>query len=139
MTEDKLPKMFLRLAGYWGPVVLWMGLLFYLSSRPTLPGFTDPIWDLLLKKSGHAVAYAVLSCLSLRALWQGREMTSLQYVGAWGIAVLYAITDEIHQGFVPGRHPALMDWIIDAIGAVLGLLLAARWVPEFRPAVPADQ
>jgi VanZ family protein len=43
---------------------------------------------------------------------------------AWGLCILYAITDEYHQSFVPGRSPRGMDVGIDALGAVLGLLPA---------------
>ena len=40
------------------------------------------------------------------------------------MAVLYAVTDEIHQGFVPGRNPQFTDLLIDAAGAATPLLLA---------------
>ena len=39
------------------------------------------------------------------------------------IAILYAITDEIHQSFVPGRTALLSDVVIDSIGAGAGLLI----------------
>ncbi len=45
-------------------------------------------------------------------------------------ATLYAVTDELHQAFVPGRTPSVGDWVADAMGAALGAVVAlgvARW------------
>ncbi len=43
---------------------------------------------------------------------------------AWGLAICYAITDEFHQSFVPGRHPSFFDVLVfDNLGAILGLLV----------------
>ena len=48
----------------------------------------------------------------------------------WGIAVLYSVTDEIHQMFVPGRACMFTDILIDSAGALTGVLLfAAVWFP----------
>ena len=56
----------------------------------------------------------------------GNESQLRRAVGfAWGFAVLYAATDEVHQLFVPGRAALFTDVMIDATGAALGLLLAA--------------
>jgi hypothetical protein len=40
---------------------------------------------------------------------------------AWVLVVLYAIGDEIHQAFVPGRTPLVTDVAIDSIGGLLGI------------------
>ena len=42
---------------------------------------------------------------------------------AWGLATLYAATDELHQMFVAERGPALLDVCIDSAGALAGVLL----------------
>ncbi len=98
----------------WGPPTAWMTLIFILSAQPSLPGPPDAFWDTLLKKTGHFVAYAVLARLYLRAMnVRGNRRRWI----AWGLAVLYAISDEIHQSFVPGRHARLTDVLIDAAGA----------------------
>ena len=36
------------------------------------------------------------------------------------LCIGYAITDELHQAFVPGRTPKLLDVLIDSSGASLG-------------------
>ena len=42
---------------------------------------------------------------------------------AYGLTVIYAVSDEIHQAFVPGRSAQLSDVCIDACGAAIGLSL----------------
>jgi VanZ family protein len=46
----------------------------------------------------------------------------------WAIAlgIAYALSDEIHQSFVPGREGAPLDFAIDSVGVVFGAVLAAR-------------
>jgi VanZ family protein len=102
----------------WLPVVVWAGVIFALSSIPAL-GTGLGGWDVLLRKLAHITEYAVLAFLLRRALsapW------------AFAAAVLYAISDEIHQSFVRGREGRLRDVLIDAVGIVLGLLAARRRV-----------
>ena len=112
----------------WLPVVVWMALIFYLSSQPKedLPSFG---WlDLLVKKTAHFSAYAILALLCYRA--SGRVSWSLL------ITVAYAVTDEYHQTFVLNRHGAPIDVAIDAFGGWLALrwqqmrLRARRAAPE---------
>ncbi|MCI8367825.1 MAG: VanZ family protein [Eggerthellaceae bacterium] len=84
-----------------------------------------------IRKAAHMTEYAILAVLALvqLRLWpafNGNESQLRRAVGlAWGFAVLYAATDEIHQLFVPGRAGLFTDVMIDATGAALGLLLAA--------------
>ncbi len=86
----------------WLPPLVWMAVIFVLSGIPSdeIPKVEG--WDVLLKKGGHMVAYAMLTVLLLRAL----ETHTPTRKAAWlavGITVLYAMTDEYHQTFVPGR------------------------------------
>ena len=106
-----------RLLSVWLPVVAWAALIFALSS---IPGLNSGLgtWDLVLRKCAHVTEYAILGALLLRAL--GSELAA----AAWGIA--YAVTDEIHQHFVPGRQGAPMDVAIDALGVVVGVAILRR-------------
>ncbi|HET6623275.1 MAG TPA: VanZ family protein [Gaiellaceae bacterium] len=101
----------------WLPVVLWAALIFAFSSVPDL-GTGLGGWDLVLRKIAHAAEYAVLGALLARAL------------GKPGVAVLagvlYAVSDEVHQLFVPGRLGSPIDVAIDAVGVVAGVLLWER-------------
>jgi len=98
----------------WAPVVVWAAVIFGLSSIPSLSTGLGT-WDELLRKGAHLTEYAVLGMLLLRAVG------SLLPAFAAGIA--YAVTDEIHQHFVPGRHSSPFDVAFDACGLALGLLL----------------
>ena len=52
---------------------------------------------------------------------------------ALGLGIAYAISDEIHQHFVSGREGALLDVVIDAVGAAIGVYLGTRWRRARRP------
>ncbi|HEX2044603.1 MAG TPA: VanZ family protein [Gaiellaceae bacterium] len=101
----------------WLPVVVWAGLIFALSSVPSLDTGLGT-WDVVLRKCAHAAEYAVLGGLLERAL--RREPLAILAGSA------YAVTDELHQSFVSGRQGSPFDWLIDAVGVVAGVLLVAR-------------
>jgi VanZ family protein len=106
-----------RALSLWLPVVLWAGLIFALSSIPDL-GTGLGGWDLVLRKAAHAAEFAVLGLLLARAI--GRELPALLA----GIA--YAVSDEVHQAFVPGRLGSVWDVLLDSVGVALGVLLLRR-------------
>jgi VanZ family protein len=105
---------FLRL---WLPVALWAALIFVLSSIPDL-GTGLGGWDTLLRKLAHAGEYAVLGALLLRAV---ASIPVAVFLG-----VLYAVSDEIHQAFVPGRLGSPVDVAIDTVGVLCGVALWHR-------------
>jgi VanZ family protein len=102
----------------WAPVVLWAAVIFAFSSVPDL-GTGLGTWDLVLRKLAHAAEFAVLGVLLLRALRDERA--------AFAAGVAYAVTDEVHQHFVPGRLGSPVDVAIDAVGVALGVLLWRRY------------
>jgi len=101
------------LAARWLPVVLWAAVIFALSSVPSLSSGLGA-WDVFLRKLAHVAEYAVLGALLARAL---PELWAL-----W-VGIAYAVTDEVHQHFVAGRHGAPLDVAIDAFGVLVGILL----------------
>lgn len=107
----------------WFPAIALMAGIFVLSSLPSqdLPDFG--LWDTLLKKGGHALGYGLLALSFWFALrWEGRRVWL-----AFLLAALYALSDEFHQSFVPGRNPSWLDaLVIDNAGAALALLFAHR-------------
>ncbi|MEN6355867.1 MAG: VanZ family protein [Armatimonadota bacterium] len=105
----------------WGPVALWMGLIFFLSSQsklPAIPGLDKIDYS---DKIEHAVAYGVLGFLTWRAL----SITALkwqQIIITIGIAAIYGLSDETHQLFVPGRTFDLLDLGADTLGAAIAVI-----------------
>jgi VanZ family protein len=113
----------------WLPVIVWAGVIFALSSIPSLDTGLGT-WDTVLRKCAHLTEYAVLGLLLARAL--GRELPALV------IGIAYAASDELHQHFVAGRHASPVDVAIDAAGLAAGIavlrLVAAAGRRERRPA-----
>jgi VanZ family protein len=117
-----------RALSLWLPVVIWAAVIFAFSSIPSL-GTGLGAWDTILRKGAHMTEYAILGALLLRAL--GKALPAL------AVGIAYAVTDEVHQHFVGGRHASPVDVLIDTVGLAAGLLvsrLATRDVPAVRDA-----
>jgi len=103
-----------------------MGLIFVLSAQPDLPQAPAPWLEVLLKKGAHAFGYERLAWIYLRVLgessWENRVPGLLRIVSI-GLAVVYALSDEYHQTFVPGRNGNLLDVAVDGAGASVAMLL----------------
>lgn len=67
--------------------------------------------------------YSLLSIAFFRALNKGKSVSRIQFSVAVCLSILYAISDELHQRFTPGRTSTFMDVCFDAAGAILGLAL----------------
>jgi VanZ family protein len=102
----------------WAPVVFWAAVIFTLSSISGL-GTGLGGWDTVLRKLAHTAEYAILGALLFRAVRSAPAAVLL--------ASAYAVTDEVHQTFVSGRHGSPLDWVIDSAGALLGVAVAARF------------
>ena len=64
------------------------------------------------------VGFLIMSFINTYHLDEKKEIISSLLIG-----ILYATSDEIHQGFVPGRSPQITDVILDSMGVLLGILL----------------
>jgi VanZ family protein len=121
---------------YWGPVCLFAGLIFYLSSQSelpeTLPSFVEELGD----KVHHMMTYGLFGLLWYRAFrfcggtWAAPRAALLAILAS----VLYGVTDEIHQSFVPLREPDVWDVVADAVGAAAAVLAIDRWILRRTPA-----
>lgn len=133
-------------ARYWLPVILWMGAIFLVSSRSTLPGplAARSLAGEIFRYGAHFGEYAILAALTYRAVRNSAELEALRLppravqgdstrrrglMPQWkkcglalAVAVGYAIFDEWHQSFVPGRQFALWDVALDAGGSVIALI-----------------
>ena len=115
----------------WLLVFFWASLIFTLSSIPTLPNAGFGFQDFVFKKSAHVFVYFILMWLTLRA---SGKLTKRNTIVAFTFCFLYAISDEVHQSFVPGRGPRITDVGFDTIGiaAALKLKLHAKPNPKSK-------
>ena len=109
----------MRIVSRLAPPLLLMGLIFFLSAQPDLSSGLGTA-DTILRKLAHMVEYGLLWFLWWRALGYGSRWWPAL------IAVAYAVTDELHQTTVDGRHGSPLDVLIDAIGVALAYAAARR-------------
>ncbi|WP_409341128.1 VanZ family protein [Paenibacillus sp. MBLB4367] len=130
----------MRKAIRWLPSVIWMAVIFLLSARTAddmdsfLPFFQ---WLFPAMRSfdwGHFVAYFILSITFLWAIG-GARPGWLMKAAAVGLCLLYGLSDEYHQSFVPGRMPDMLDIRNDLIGAAIAMLFVS--IPLVRRAYAA--
>lgn len=106
----------------YAPPLAVMALIFALSGTPDLSSGLGA-WDTLLRKLAHITIFGVLWLTLARATRWRRPILST------AIALLYAISDELHQSFVAGRHGSPVDVAIDAAGIGLAVL---AWIVVTR-------
>jgi VanZ family protein len=104
----------------WAPVIVVMAAIFWLSSQPVLPTPGH-----LTDKESHGLAYGTVAALWYRALGGGRWRGLTARRGLWAAtaAVVYGVTDEWHQSFVPPRTAEFADLLADATGAVVAAIV----------------
>jgi VanZ family protein len=100
------------------PFLLWL--------NPRMSEETIEKVHLAIRKCAHFCEYAVLGFLAWRVVHLDPAFSTAsaarQYRLALLLCALYASTDEFHQSFVPTRHPAVLDVMLDTCGAAFGLL-----------------
>lgn len=120
----------------WLPVIAWGALIFCLSTsafsaintakiidpilRIVLPGISAAAIDvghMLIRKCAHFTEYGILFWLLIRGPMAERPYLALM------LCVVYALSDEGHQAFVPGRTASLYDVALDSTGALFSHFL----------------
>ena len=82
----------------------------------------------LLRKLSHVLEYLALTALAVRAIQYGkRTLKANALLGGLGLGALHAITDELHQYFVPYRTASAKDVLIDCSGSAICAILIAIW------------
>lgn len=140
--------------------VLWMLNISALStetfasseSRPVLREILNTLqvsvtpeqfWTLhtVARKSAHLFEFAVLGGLVYRSLHASGRLSWQPHLAAWtfAVALTYALIDEIHQSFVPGRGPSLIDCGVDAAGALVGIALIYGVISRARGGEPLNE
>ncbi|RXZ83402.1 VanZ family protein [Paenibacillaceae bacterium] len=141
----------------WAAVICWMFLIFYMSAQPghqsdqLSKGFAATIlravekifsqtdidmskFNYFIRKNAHFFSYLLLGMLAAYAV---RKVSSHSFwrraVYALGLCVLFAISDELHQLYVPGRSARVFDVMIDSAGATVGIALTMAWQRWRKP------
>ena len=135
----------------WIPVAVCMAVIFAFSAqpaqdsaqtssglldllRPLLAWWTDRLppeqqeafftfFHMVIRKTAHFTIYFVMALFSWRAWGNYRFSTPLRALFSVGLCSLYAVSDEIHQSFVPGRGPGAGDVVLDTVGALCAVAL----------------
>lgn len=137
------PPLLVRRIWRYGPLVIWLALIFFGStdalSASNTSGLTrkilltiDPrmdegqlvFWQFLIRKAGHFTEYAVLALLAVRS-FAGSSLAFLRrrhILTTFLLIVGYALLDEYHQSFIPTRGPSIYDSMIDIAGGATALL-----------------
>ncbi|NCN23897.1 MAG: hypothetical protein COU65_00760 [Candidatus Pacebacteria bacterium CG10_big_fil_rev_8_21_14_0_10_42_12] len=114
----------------YAPVIIWAVAIFVVSGQQVIPGFSLQTTDFLFKKAGHMTAYAIMYLLLFRAQRITRPQDTSYRVWLLPLifTVLYAVSDELHQSFVSGRHGTLRDVGFDSLGAAIAFLKLYKYL-----------
>ena len=103
----------------WGPAVLQAALIFFFSHQPSdsavITAFPLAGW------LGHLAVTACWPCCLPGMIGNLRTWSFRAAPLVLLLAVLYGVSDELHQSFVPGREPSAADILVDGLGALLAL------------------
>jgi len=113
------------------PLVVYWLILFTATTLPVerLPsvGFTD--------KVNHFIAYFILTALvNLTLIYQRKSRLLFEKapIATIVICLFYGALDEVHQLFVPGRSAETLDWVADASGTFIGVLIVYFLINRFK-------
>jgi VanZ family protein len=132
----------------WAPALAWAGMIFLASTSwfsgsetravvlpllhwlfPHAEHQTLEVVHAGIRKLGHFTEYLILGLLLANALEADGGWRPRHAILVVTLAMAYAVTDELHQYFVPGRTAAVGDVLIDGAGALVGQVgrALARW------------
>ena len=129
-------------------LILWMGVIFYFSAQEavhsagqsrgvlkTIENVIEAVTgktvelsgtglytaEKLIRKTAHFFVYFILGMLAVNSVY--RFCIGKSFWISECICILYAISDEVHQLFVPGRSGQVSDVLLDSVGATAGILI----------------
>lgn len=118
-------------------LLAWMTVIFSFSMLSgKLTAGPPPLWYFIERKGAHVVEYAVLMVLSFQYFRLAFSRESFRWVLVLSavFSLMYGVTDELHQFFVPLRGARMWDVGIDGIGILLaGILIALFQRNKNRP------
>lgn len=120
-------KRFAKTLLYFGPLILWMGVIFYFSAQEGSGHQYHDLRMFIERKGAHVFEYLILTLLGMRMLKYFNKPLGKSIAYAALISLIYAASDEFHQLFVYGREGKLSDVGIDFIGIIMALLIYFGW------------
>jgi VanZ family protein len=138
---------------YWLPAVLWVALLFLMSTGaysmqstssiiepvlrfivPSISARTIDFVHSVIRKLAHLTEYFIFGLLLFRAFRSGSDQSQVRrwVFSSLVVLVLFAATDEVHQSLVPDRTGSVVDVVIDTAGGILALCVSALWFKQNR-------
>ena len=114
------------------PMLLVMGAIFFLSHQPGnelhLPAFPGS------DKVAHCIAYTVLGLTVILAHKKKSWLEKTRNVSLTTVlaTLLYGISDEFHQYFIPGRYPSIADIVADTLGGLITVLFFSYMVKRYH-------
>ena len=120
-------------------VIIWMIFIFIMSSfsagdSSNQSGFivniicnlfniaNTELITVIIRKLAHFTEYFILGILTYNCIKNYQKPYYISII----ICFLYAISDEIHQIFVPGRSMKITDILIDTIGAIVAIQILKK-------------
>ena len=96
-----------------------MGAIFFMSSQKSIVITTNATTSFVTFKTLHVCEYAFLFFLLYRAIQSHHLQKYITAPLAFGTAILYSLTDEFHQLFIPTRQGRLRDILFDIVGMLV--------------------
>lgn len=95
--------------------------------------------NFIVRKGAHLTEYAILTtlCFTMGTFGFQKPWKSVLPFAVLGSA-LFAVTDEIHQSFVPNRGASPIDVLLDITGALIAVSLISLWKTRFQPNPPQN-
>lgn len=110
----------------WGLVFVWYGVIFTLSHIPAATSAStqvmvggDDTLNAVARFCAHLGVFGVLGLLVYAALAPSLEWKRRTFALSLAAVIVFAVSDEVHQAYVPGRHARLQDVLTDTAGAAL--------------------
>lgn len=124
--------------------IIWMGIIFYFSHQSgdisggqsselliklglltkkdiLLQTEKAVMLQFIIRKLAHMTVYFILNILFIQTF---KNFKIKNYcILSWLMTTVYAISDELHQAFIPERGPSIRDVFIDSFGALMGLAI----------------
>ena len=107
--------------------VLTIGYMFLITLLSHVPQEGLPKLDLDgIDYFFHFAEYSILGFLLFKSITSDELLTFHPFYGSLLIGISFAILDEFHQSFVPGRHMSSIDMIFDSLGILCGTFICSR-------------